>query len=61
MPFKSQAQMKYMFIHHPEIAKRWKKKYGVADLPKRLGKKGKKLISTQDVADRLSRMRKGKK
>ena len=23
MPFKSQAQRGYLFVHHPEIAKRW--------------------------------------
>ena len=23
MPFKSKAQQKYMFVKHPEIAKRW--------------------------------------
>jgi hypothetical protein len=29
MPFKSKAQMKYMFKNHPDIANRWKNKYGV--------------------------------
>lgn len=28
MPFRSKAQMKYMFAKHPDIAKRWAKKYG---------------------------------
>lgn len=23
MPFKSEAQRRYLWIHHPEIAKRW--------------------------------------
>ena len=23
MPFKSKSQRGYMFVHHPEIAKRW--------------------------------------
>lgn len=27
MPFKSQAQRAYLFIHHPEIAKRWAAEY----------------------------------
>ena len=36
MPFKSKAQMRYMFARHPKIAKRWKKKYGV---PKNLPEK----------------------
>jgi len=36
MPFKSKAQMRFMFAKHPEIAKRWAKEYGV---PKKLSKK----------------------
>lgn len=27
MPFKSQAQRAYMYIHHPAIAKRWSREY----------------------------------
>lgn len=30
MPFKSKAQMRYMFSQHPDIAKRWEDKYGVS-------------------------------
>ena len=34
MPFQSKAQQGFMFAKHPEIAKRWAKKYGVPkDLP----------------------------
>jgi len=34
MPFKSKAQMKFMFAKHPKIAKRWANKYGVSkDMP----------------------------
>jgi len=29
MPFKSKAQKGYMFVHHPQIAKRWAHEYGV--------------------------------
>ena len=29
MPFKSDAQRKFMFAKHPEIAKKWAHKYGV--------------------------------
>ena len=29
MPFKSKAQMRYMYSQHPEIAKKWEDKYGV--------------------------------
>ena len=28
MPFKSVKQRRYMWAKHPEIAKRWTKKYG---------------------------------
>ena len=28
MPFKSKKQKKFMFAKHPDIAKRWAKKYG---------------------------------
>lgn len=36
MPFKSRAQMRYMFANHPEIARRWVEKYGIPDnLPER--------------------------
>lgn len=28
MPYKSKAQRAYMHIHHPQIAKKWDKKYG---------------------------------
>jgi len=43
MPFKSQAQRKFMYSKHPEIAKRWSKKYPTKkNLPKKL--KGKSEI-----------------
>lgn len=36
MPFQSQAQRGYLWKHHPEIARRWTKKYGSGKhLPKR--------------------------
>lgn len=39
MPFKSRAQMKYMFAKLPKIAKRWEDKYGVPkNLPKHVKK-----------------------
>ena len=39
MPFKSAKQLRFMYAKHPDIAKRWAKKYGV---PKFKGKKKKK-------------------
>ncbi len=28
MPFKSEKQRRYLWLHHPELARRWAKKYG---------------------------------
>ena len=28
MPFKSEAQRRYLWMHEPDIAKRWAHKYG---------------------------------
>lgn len=40
MPFRSEAQRKFLFAKHPKIAKRWAKKYGIPkNLPKRKKKK----------------------
>jgi hypothetical protein len=27
MPFKSEAQRRFLWMHHPEIAKRWSKEF----------------------------------
>jgi hypothetical protein len=46
MPFKSKAQMRYMFANHPEIAKRWSKEYKTPkNLPERVKKRTKKAES----------------
>ena len=43
MPFKSEAQRRFMYAQHPEIAKRWQKHTGKgADLPEKVDKKKKK-------------------
>ena len=42
MPFVSEKQCRYMWMHHPEIAKRWTEKYGSKPQPKKKGKKAKK-------------------
>ena len=39
MPFKSKAQMRFLFKTNPKLAKKWSKKYGV---PKNLPNKKKK-------------------
>lgn len=33
MPFKSESQRRYLWAKHPEIAKRWTKKYGSTVAP----------------------------
>jgi len=39
MPFKSQAQAKYMFAQHPGMAREWLKETGkISKLPKKLHK-----------------------
>ena len=40
MPFKSDAQRRFMYAQHPGIARKWRKKYGPQrDIPSRLGDK----------------------
>lgn len=40
MPFKSQAQRRYLHAQHPKIAKRWEKEYPVkGPLPERRNKR----------------------
>jgi hypothetical protein len=37
MPFKSKAQMRFMYAKHPEIAKRWEDTYGISkDMPNKV-------------------------
>jgi hypothetical protein len=40
MPFKSEKQRRYLWIHHPGIAREWSHKYG--SKPVKGGKKKKK-------------------
>lgn len=28
MPFKSERQRRYMWVHHPRVARRWTEEYG---------------------------------
>lgn len=40
MPFRSEAQRKFLWARHPEVAKEWAHKYDTPeDLPERKGKK----------------------
>lgn len=38
MPFKSEAQRRFLYAKHPDIAKKWTRKYGSKTLKKRLTK-----------------------
>jgi hypothetical protein len=40
MPFRSQKQRRYLWLKHPDIARKWNKKYGSKIVPS--GKKKKK-------------------
>jgi hypothetical protein len=43
MPFKSQAQRRYLYSQHPKIAKRWRKEHGPQKgLPERKGRDDKR-------------------
>lgn len=45
MPFKSEAQRRFMYANHPDIAARWSKEYpNQGKLPKHVSKKLKKLV-----------------
>lgn len=39
MPFRSQAQRKWMYVNHPEMAKRWEKETPEGKLPERIKKR----------------------
>ncbi len=42
MPFKSEAQRRFMYSQEPDTAKKWRKKYGPqTDLPERKSRKKK--------------------
>lgn len=42
MPFRSEAQRRFLWMRHPEIAKRWSDEYpGKKELPKHVSEKEK--------------------
>jgi len=44
MPFKSKKQMRYLFWRHPDIARRWVRRYGIPrNLPEKVKRKLKAL------------------
>ena len=55
MPFRSEKQRRYMYSQHPEIARRWARKYGSKP------KKSVNEKAAETVARRRRRKRKRKK
>lgn len=47
MPFKSEAQRKYMHKNLPEIAQRWEREYGREKLPVRITAKAANLRTSR--------------
>lgn len=39
MPFRSEKQRRFLWMHHPEIAKRWTKEHGSKIVPSKKKKK----------------------
>lgn len=50
-PFRSEKQRRYLWMHHPEIAKKWTKEHG----SKPVGKKKKKSV-LQIKINRIARL-----
>jgi len=57
MPFKSEAQRRYMHKNLPEIAARWEKGYGSNNLPARVKPKKMKNIFKPKKVTRLTSRR----
>ena len=54
MPFQSEAQRRYLWVHHPQIARRWAHTYGKPkDLPMH------KTAGRKKVAEALMARRRG--
>jgi hypothetical protein len=39
MPFRSEAQRRYLWVHHPKLARKWAHKYGSKPVGKKKRKK----------------------
>jgi hypothetical protein len=57
MPFKSEAQRRYMYKNLPEIAARWEKEYDSKNLPARVKPKKMKNIFKPKKITRLTSRR----
>lgn len=57
MPFKSEAQRRYMYKNMPELAAKWEKKYGSKNLPERVKPKKMKNIFKPKKITRLTSRR----
>ena len=56
MPFRSEKQRRYLWMHHPEIEKKWTKEHGSKIVPSKKKKKSKK-----DKKEKKSKKTKSKK
>jgi len=52
MPFKSKAQMRYMYAKHPEVAKKWQSESDVSKGYPKMPEKKKPLIDYLDKKGR---------
>lgn len=53
MPFRSEAQKRFLFARHPKIARRWAKEHpeSLSDLPEHVGRKKKKKRKARKLRD----------
>ncbi|MEM5809082.1 MAG: hypothetical protein QXH92_04185 [Candidatus Aenigmatarchaeota archaeon] len=57
MPFRSDAQRRYLFANHPEIARRWAKKYGIPkNLPEYVSRKSKNKTKKANMNPTISEL-----
>jgi len=57
MPFKSEAQRRFMYAKHPKIAKRWSKKYGKQkNLPEKIGNDEKDYVKSHYAKRKRTRL-----
>lgn len=54
MPFKSEAQRRFLWAKHPDIAQRWSDKYGSKPVARKLKKDEKKAVAKRRLAKKAS-------
>jgi hypothetical protein len=57
MPFQSEAQRRFMYSQHPDIAARWSKEYpDQGKLPEHVAKKKRRFKNRKELEDYASRL-----